>query len=142
MAHETRETLETLKSYKKRHNPEGVNIVSDEEIEHYENSLKQYKKVFGEGFGKGEWDWASHALSNPKPNFQHIEENVELDYLRPVYKDASTNVHASSRGTIYRLGLPDTRGKILVGNSLYGVGEIARNTHFEILVFLEVLMVL
>lgn len=78
----------------------------------------EYRKRYG---------WAAKLLNNPNPNFDHLEKAATLNHLRPYYKLASYNVHASAKGASYRLGLLGSHGKVLLaGPSNAGLEEAGR----------------
>ena len=59
---------------------------------------------FGEAF-KEDYGWASLAIGKNRPRISDIEQQVQLDHMRPYYRMASNNVHPNSHGTYFRLGL-------------------------------------
>lgn len=86
------------------------------------------KRKYGKEFAT-EYGWASKVLKNPQPNFSQIENKIDLSYLRPYYKIASYNVHASPHGIKYRLGLPLEEGHLmLTGPSQHGLEMPAKFT--------------
>jgi hypothetical protein len=66
-----------------------------------------------------------------KVNFVDIESAVKLDFMRPYYRGASEQVHASSRGAVMRSGLisqHSTVDKLVAGPSNYGFADAAINS--------------
>ncbi|MGL4575368.1 MAG: DUF5677 domain-containing protein [Burkholderiaceae bacterium] len=79
----------------------------------------------GESFAK-DYGWAAKLLAKSgRITFFDLEEFTGYEYLRPYYKFASQNVHASAKGVMFRLGLDDqSQGKILLaGPSNAGLTE-------------------
>lgn len=66
------------------------------------------------------YGWATEVLKRSRVSFATIEEWVEMNHRRPDYEIANGNVHASSRGTLWRLGSQE------MGDSLLQDGRSAR----------------
>ncbi|MCX7014235.1 MAG: DUF5677 domain-containing protein [Candidatus Sumerlaeota bacterium] len=99
-----------------KHNPFDPEEISQIHQD-YEGVLNEYGPQFRNDYG-----WASAFLKNAKPSFVDIERDVEMEFCRPTYKEASHNVHASAKGAFYRLGLPaDDQGVLLAGPSDVGI---------------------
>lgn len=79
---------------------------------------------YGENFG-APYGWASHLLGKKANSFSDLEKLAAADYIRPFYKSASANVHASARGTLFRLGQPPDMGDLVTGASTYGLARPA-----------------
>ncbi|MGI9059002.1 MAG: DUF5677 domain-containing protein [Ktedonobacteraceae bacterium] len=83
-----------------------------------------FGKVFGEQYG-----WAAKALGKARGvKFADIEENVNLDHLRPYYRMASHGVHANSKGLIFDIGniyreRPGYQKMLLAGASNTGLAD-------------------
>lgn len=142
MDHEVIDTYKTLMTYETYHKPHGIDVVSEKELKAYklkrDQLIAQYGNLFDLDYG-----WAAVALgatSRGQINMFEVEKAVGLEYLRPMFKEANSNVHASSRGTGIRLGLPKAGNEILAGNSLYGIGEVAQHTGFSVLVLEQLLL--
>lgn len=73
--------------------------------------------------------WAAKVLEAKDCNFEGIERDVGLDYLRPFYNMANHPVHAGPKGNYHNLGLLDSdEGKILlVGQSDAGLADPGSN---------------
>lgn len=86
--------------------------------------LRRFGKVFYEQYG-----WAAYALGMTKGvQFKHIEEKVNLDYLRPYYKMASHGVHANIKGLLFDIGdmykeRPEYNNMLLAGASNAGLAD-------------------
>ena len=95
------------------------------------NILKSERDKLVDRFGssfKKDYGWAACALGNQRPTLSAIEEQVNLDHLRPYYKMASDNVHANSHGANYRLGLHLFKKNVLLAGpsnaGLAGPGQL------------------
>lgn len=83
--------------------------------------LAKYGKDFREEYG-----WAQAVFPGRRVTFATIEESVKLDFMRPYYKLASEQVHASSRGVVLRSGIRDLmpwRAEMLIGPTNYGFAD-------------------
>jgi hypothetical protein len=104
----------------------GEKPLSKTEFERLTRMGKALQERFGPEFLKP-YGWAAKAVGIPNPHFDHLEKAASFDHLRPYYKLASYNVHASSKGTNFRLGLlkpsPDI---LLAGPSNAGLEEAGR----------------
>ncbi len=97
------------------------------------NLIKIYGSVFANEYG-----WASPAFNDKAPKFSSIEDSVGMDHLRPYYKLASQQTHATAKGALFRMGLTGTRqqhGKelLLVGPTNTGFTEPAQLTSYSLL---------
>jgi hypothetical protein len=106
-------------------------LKNDEEFQARFSELTESKskliKKFGNEFS-GDYGWAAKALNNKRPTFRDIEASVDMAFLRPYYKFASMNVHASAKGAFYRVGLIDGDANspiLLAGRSNVGFEEPA-----------------
>ena len=86
-------------------------------------------KRYGPPF-KNDYGWAAEAIDKENPNLRDIEkkiqisENLSMELWRSRFRTASENVHASSHGTEFRLGLgKDSSNNILSGPSTVGLGD-------------------
>ena len=91
----------------------------------YDELIIRYGKPFSHLYG-----WAAHIFPHhQRVGFAAIEKNVGLDHMRPYYKWASQNIHASSKGMTNRLGLCEAQHDILlVGQSNSGMTDPAHAT--------------
>lgn len=93
---------------------------------------------YGSSFGK-EYGWAATVFNGKAPNFSQIEEQVGVDHLRPYYKMASQQTHATSKGLTTRLGLlkisgrQQGRGMLLAGPTNSGYTDPAQLTSLSML---------
>lgn len=98
----------------------GLEPLSDEIIEEVTEKHDELIAIFGKDFGK-DYGWAIGVISDP--NFAEIEKNTGLEYKRPYFKVANSNVHATSKGTMYRLGLAPDSSNLLAGSSIWGLAH-------------------
>ena len=94
--------------------------MSDSRIAEFLTEVKVLDEKYGTHYKKGSYGWAAEALKIVKPTFRDIEESISLDHLRPYYKMASYNVHASSKGLYFNLGLNNDDNTLLAGPSNLG----------------------
>jgi hypothetical protein len=97
-----------------------VQGISEAEFDGIQCGRAELLKEHGEHFDVA-YGWASKVLGFKATRFSDIEKFADASYLRPFYKAASANVHASSRGTFTRLGAPDMSDGALAGGSLHGL---------------------
>jgi hypothetical protein len=96
-------------------------------LESMKESCDKLRQRFGPEFLEP-YGWAAASLSNRKPKFADIEEDVGIDHLRPYYKMASYNVHANPKGVFYKLGLIPETPLLLAGPSNFGLADPGQNT--------------
>ncbi len=89
---------------------------------------------FGEPFN-GDYGWASSAIGSNRPTMSDIEQHVQLDHMRPYYRMASDNVHPTSHGAYFRLGLHSSQEKevLLTGPSNVGLANPGHSTAISLL---------
>ena len=89
---------------------------------------------FGKAF-KNDYGWASLAIGNDRPTMSDIEQQVQLDHLRPYYRMASDNVHPNSHGVYFRLGLHSSQKDevLLAGPSNLGLADPGHSTAIALL---------
>jgi hypothetical protein len=85
------------------------------------------------------YGWAGQILGKPRPSFADIEAKAELDHLRPFYKMASYNVHATPQRIWFSLGYPD-RDELPAGPSNLGLTDPAQCTGFTLAVITATLV--
>ena len=93
----------------------------------YVNSLKADVDALVERYGasfRQDYGWAADAIGKGRTTFTDIQEQLELEVWKSQYKLASENIHASSQGTEFRLGLGKySSNNILSGPSIQGLGD-------------------
>jgi uncharacterized protein DUF5677 len=125
--HESIEVYKAAIQYNQYYTRLGAVEISREEIElmaeDYNALIEKYGKYYRYDYG-----WAANVLKSKRPTFRDIEANIELDHLRPYYKAASSNIHASPTGVLSRLGLLPEEDVLLAGPSVIGLTEPAQST--------------
>ena len=107
-----------------------LSIIKDELLENYG---KDFICPYG---------WASELLGFKANRFSDLEKLAGAEYVRPFYKAASASVHASSRGTLSRLGMPPDFDGMLAGSSTYGLFSPATGaTHSLVMASVDVAQV-
>lgn len=133
------ETYKAALDYQKHYQMLGLSQISETEMQDIEEHYDELIKKFGNDF-KNDYGWASIIFGRPKPTFYDIEQSVDLGYLRPFVKMAHANIHASAKGIAHRLGLLPEMDILLVGSSIYGLGDPGRNSAFSLLVLTAILL--
>ena len=91
-------------------------------------SPNKYGPKFKEPLG-----WAAPIL-NKRLSFEELERRAELDYWRPYYVDASTEIHTGPGSLYSRLGLrPYVFDVLLASPSKWGLSVPASNTAYTLL---------
>jgi hypothetical protein len=131
LCHAVIDTYKAVHQHQQHCQALGWEPIPEEEFNEIKGQYDFLLKRFGQSF-KGDYGWAESVLPR-KADFYHIEQNAGLEHLRPFFKMASGNVHATSNGTLHRLGLPPFNQDILVtGLSIFGLGEPGRNAAYSI----------
>jgi hypothetical protein len=68
-----------------------------------------------------QWGWLTGVIANP--TFARLEEKVELEHWRPLYRDAAAAVHGGPKRLSYRLGIENARKVWLTGPSIGGLQQ-------------------
>jgi hypothetical protein len=140
LCHSDIETYEAAKLHNRDHVALGYEPLSEEDMKIHKDRRDVLVSRFGEDF-ENLYGWAATALGKSKPTFAQIEENAGLDHFRSLFKMASTNVHASSKGIEFRLGQPLNKPKILLaGHSIYGLGDPAKDTAYYMLLLTSIVL--
>jgi len=126
IAHQIVETKRALDGYSRALPDLGYRAISKRRAKYtqdqYSLVIQKYGTSFGETYG-----WATNLLKKRKPTFSDLEAAARRSKMRPFYKLASYNVHASSKGIYYKLG--DLDGATAVaGASNAGLTEPGQNT--------------
>lgn len=101
----------------------NIDGFSEEEIKQLKRARDDLVDEYGEKF-KERYGWAAHIYSNRgERHLKKMEEDVGLDYLRPYYKLASSNVHSDAKGALFKLGNFKPDELLLAGPSDYGLAE-------------------
>ncbi len=106
----------------------GHEPLGPEELEDLRIARDDLVNRFGKNYG-GEYGWAANVLKKDRVTFRDLEEKVNLEHIRPFYKLASYNVHASPKGVYSKLGLdPNSSDMLLAGPSNLGLEEPGHST--------------
>jgi Family of unknown function (DUF5677) len=133
LAHFPCEQLKGARLYEEHRQKLGYGPLRPKFVGALEAEVDELKKRYGDDF-RHDNGWAAHALQKQpkqKVNFAEIESAVKLPFMRPFYKLASEQVHASSRGAIIRGGLIRQTAidlQLLAGPSNYGFADAAMNS--------------
>ncbi|GAB1419987.1 hypothetical protein MASR2M15_00600 [Anaerolineales bacterium] len=136
--HEAVVSYNIIKTHDEVHKKNGSIFISDEELAEHKKRNDEVINIFGNDF-KYDYAWAASALPQIKGRikFQHLENFTEYNYLYPLHKDASGNIHSSSRSNYVPLAAPyNDHSIVIAGPSVFGIGEVTRNTAFILFIFL------
>lgn len=127
--HKSVDTFNAAKSYRRFSSRLGYTPMTDEDFEASklarDETVAKYER---EPHFDSDYGWAAEALGIERPHLLDIEESVGLDHLRPYYKLACHNVHASSKGSVERLGMPGGSDVLLAGPSNAGLSDPGQNS--------------
>jgi len=122
------ESLKAARDYEKHYKRLGLEPLSPETIPSLEREVEKYRSKFGEQYTKlltkGLYGWAAEAVRKRQPNFEDIEEAVDLSHLRPFYKMASYPTHASAKGLMFDIGGIATQKVLPAGPSNAGLADV------------------
>lgn len=128
LLHEKIESFKAANLYQKYCKDLGYEPFTQKEYDSIKDEYDKLISRFGKPY-KNSYGWAASALNKDDPNFTEIEENSELDHMRPFYKLASHNVHANPKGIMFKLGLLDnSENTLLAGPSNVGFTDPAQST--------------
>lgn len=128
LLHSTIDSLRAAQQYNEFAPIVGYKALTQKELTTLERESCRLMQRFGGSF-REEYGWASEALGKPRPRFADIESSADLRAFRPWYKSASCNVHAGPEGALFRLGLLQNAGPVLLaGPSNAGLDEAGRLT--------------
>ena len=82
----------------------GIDMLPPGEFEKLKAERDRLVEQFGKPFGR-DLGWAACLFDGKAPTIMQIEESVELQSLRALYRLSSDNVHPSVLGTMSKLGL-------------------------------------
>lgn len=128
ISHECVEDYKGAKQYQNLCEITNQIPLSKAEFDEIEKDYLNVINQFGSEF-KSDYGWASHFLTNKKPNFSDIEKDVNLDVCRPDYKLASHTVHSNPMGISVQLGrFPEHDNHLMMGPSIFGLDVAGRGT--------------
>lgn len=130
LAHFPCEQLKGARAYNEHARALGYRRLDRRHIRRLECQVNVLAQRYGKPF-PADYGWAAHGLQRGRVTFAAIEEAVKLPFMRPFYRLASEQVHASSRGSFVRGGvigqaLPSVQ--VLAGPSNYGFADPAINS--------------
>lgn len=125
----------SAKIYQKHCENLGFSPIPSSEFLSLENSANLLTKKYGDEF---RWDngWASGIIGKKRVRITDIESKVKMDHVRPFYRLACVNVHAGSRGILFRLGLTEEQQNhiLLSRQSVFGLTDPGCNTAYSLLI--------
>lgn len=130
LAHLAPATLKAARQHEVYRRKLGERTLGKRFLTQLSNEVAALEAKYGKEF-KDDYGWARPELSGRPLNFSEIEKAVKLDYMRPFYKLASEQVHASVRGAAVRTGLVENElkeGGMLAGPSDYGFSDAGQNS--------------
>ncbi len=132
-AHEFVEAKRAMDRFVLHHEQLGYVAPTKREVADTEKDYQAVLKLYGDAFGS-EYGWAAKHLKIKKPRMVDLEAASGQAAMQSYYRLASYNVHASSKGIGFRLGLLDGEGMsvMLAGASNAGFVEPARNAAFDL----------
>lgn len=111
----------------------GYEPYTNEELQQLQSTYQQLVNRFGHAYTNS-YGWAAHALGKHNPRFSDIEQAADLGHWRPHYKLASHNIHANSKGALFKLGLyPKSQELLLAGPSDTGFTDPGHSTAISLL---------
>ncbi len=131
---------DTIESWKMAKNDKelGDTSITEDEFSCLDLEVSRLCERFGQNF-KSQYGWAADAIRKRKPNFTEIEESLEMEAFRPMYKIASHNVHAGSKGITFRLGYFGDQ-YLLAGPSNAGLSEAGASACWSLVQITQALL--
>jgi len=128
--HEAVEAKRALDIYQKYHSELGFDPYDEEEAKEVQRRFEELRDQYGKPFTE-QYGWAAEHLGIHGRSFADLEEKAGKASMRSYYKMASYNVHAGTKGIVFRLGLFGREG-FLAGASNAGFLDPAQNTAFTL----------
>jgi hypothetical protein len=128
--HEVVESKRALDLHRKHEGELGLAPFSAREAGEIEGRFEELREQYGKAFAEP-YGWAAHHLGCDGKQFRHLEDAAEKAADRPYYKMASYNVHAGTKGIMFRLGLLGREG-FLSGASNAGFVDPTQLTAFSL----------
>jgi hypothetical protein len=101
--------------------------LTDEEMSHLRESYEALCAKYGSEFANA-YGWAASALPRSGWSFAEIEQAMNQEHVRPMYKMASNAIHPNAGGSFVDLGLMPDDEIILAGPSTAGLADPAFST--------------
>ena len=135
LLHEIVESYKAMNNFNQYCEWLGYEPYTDDELSKAKEARDKVCERFGGDF-KGPYGWAAgYANTNNRElNFADIEKAIELDHLRPYYKMASYDIHATTKGTAFNIGIADgwERDFVLAGPTNAGLADPGQLTAISI----------
>ncbi len=112
-----------IQEFQERLGVEGI----DKQVEDLEAQYTELQDKYGGGY-TSRYGWAGGVLGNPRPNFRHIAQSIDMDFWKPYFRMASHGVHATPRGGFFDIGLPTGVEAIPAGPSHFGLTDPGKNS--------------
>lgn len=125
VSHEIVENFRAANAYRTHQEALGFNPISDDEWNEIAGAYRGAIARFGERFAD-DYGWALPYLDGRAANFAAIEASIALGHLRPFYRMASQQVHASSKAIMFGLS-HNAREVVLLGPSNAGLADPGQN---------------
>ncbi|GAB4008041.1 hypothetical protein GCM10028808_13240 [Spirosoma migulaei] len=106
--------------------------ISKRELAQLERTRIRLVAKYGLPYGVGNYGWAASALGKKKVDYKDIEGDVGVSHLRPYYKQASANIHATPKGLFFSLGTA-TSNILPTGPSIFGLMSPGQLTAISLL---------
>ena len=140
LLHRTVQQYKSARHYQKHYGRLGHDPLSQEEFNCLEKEHNKLIDRFGPAF-KSNYGWASSVIGTKKPTLACMEEKVDLAHWRPYYSLANDNVHPTTHGAYFRLGLAAHQDNvILAGPSNMGLADPGHSTAISLLQTTEALL--
>jgi len=140
LLHEPIESFKMVTSYQEHCKILGYEPLSEAELLQHKAKRDALIKIYGKPFGE-DYGWAAEAIGKARPTLRDLEMKVELVHMRPFFKLASRNIHASSSGLYSRLGTRSEE-ELLAGPSVVGLSEAGQSAAISISQATTVLLVI
>lgn len=139
LLHQHIDNYKGMEQYQKHCRALGMRPYSKKEMGDAQHTYDTLLAKFGLAF-RYDYGWAATALGKKSPRFPDIEEDVGLERWRPYVKLAHHHVHATSRGNFYALAIPEDRGMMAAGASIYGLYDPGVQTVYSTTYLLSTLL--
>lgn len=118
--------------FQEHHEALGYRPLAAQELQEIDDAYALCLDTHGSDFGRP-YGWAAPQLGKKgKYTFEQLEIAIGRNLVRPIYKFATTGIHASRRGLDTPLGLLDRSDAFLAGASNVGFAEPASNTAWSL----------
>ncbi|MEC0311368.1 DUF5677 domain-containing protein [Paenibacillus lautus] len=104
----------------------GYSELPKEDIDELTSKRAELIHKYGNEFEKP-YGWTLNVLDKKNRNFKALEENIQLDHLRPYYKLACNYVHLGPKASSFSLGNIEGSKIIIAGASNYGLANPGQN---------------